>query len=143
MKSLETTKVCNPIQHFSIHFLYFSSRFSPILKYPIAATPARTQEAKVESHVSSNPTRPHCFLTQCPLNPEASHTNVLAETLCTLATVSSFTAPQEPLERDGMKTSLPAKPSPNPDDAGPIVRHPTGIPVAAGWDRAWTQTPNL
>ena len=42
--------------------------------------------------------------------------------------------------RDGTRTSLPAKPSPNPDDAGPIVRRPMGLPVAAGCDRAWTRT---
>ncbi|XP_064871754.1 dual specificity mitogen-activated protein kinase kinase 5-like [Oncorhynchus nerka] len=39
--------------------------------------------------------------------------------------------PQESLERDGSRTSLPVKPSPNPDDAGPNVRHPMGFPVAA------------
>ena len=33
---------------------------------------------------------------------------------------------QELLEHDGTRTSQPAKPSPNPDDAGPIVRHLMG-----------------
>jgi hypothetical protein len=41
---------------------------------------------------------------------------------------------------DGTRTSLPAKPSPIPNDAGPIVRRPKGVPVAAGCDRAWTRT---
>jgi hypothetical protein len=27
-----------------------------------------------------NPSKPHCFLTQCQLNPETSHTNVSEET---------------------------------------------------------------
>ena len=63
-----------------------------------------------------------------------------------LVTVSASTAPgppQESLVRDGTKTSLLAKPSPNPDNAAPIVRRPMGLPVAAGCDRAWTQTQNL
>jgi hypothetical protein len=46
---------------------------------------------------------------------------------------------QELLERDGTRRSLPAKPSPNPDDAGPVVLRPIGLPVAAGCDRSWTQ----
>jgi hypothetical protein len=60
--------------------------------------------------------------------------------------VSAYTAPglpQESLERDGTRTSLLAKPSPNPDDAGPIVRRPMGLPVVSSCDRAWTQTQNL
>ena len=48
--------------------------------------------------------------------------------------------PQESLERDGTRTSLPAKPSTNLNDAGPIVRRPMGLPVPAGCDRAWTWT---
>ena len=62
------------------------------------------------------------------------------------ATVSACPAPgppQESLVCNGTRTSLPAKPSTNPDDAGPIVRRPTGLPVAAGGDRAWARTQNL
>ncbi|KAM9528964.1 caspase-3a isoform 6-T12 [Salvelinus alpinus] len=47
--------------------------------------------------------------------------------------------PQE-LVRDGTRTSPPAMPSPYPDYAGPIVRRPMGLPVAAGCNRAWTRT---
>jgi hypothetical protein len=36
--------------------------------------------------------------------------------------------PQESLERDGTRTSQPVKPSPNPDNAGPIVHRPMGLP---------------
>uniref|UniRef100_A0A8C7N3V2 Membrane-associated phosphatidylinositol transfer protein 3 n=1 Tax=Oncorhynchus kisutch TaxID=8019 RepID=A0A8C7N3V2_ONCKI len=36
--------------------------------------------------------------------------------------------------------SLPAKPSTNPGDAGPIVSCPMGLPGAADCDRAWTRT---
>ena len=41
---------------------------------------------------------------------------------------------------DGTRTSPTAKPTSNPADAGPIVRRPMGLPVAAGCDRAWTRT---
>ena len=47
-----------------------------------------------------------------------------------LATVSACTAPglqQESLECNGTRTFLLDKPSPNPDDAGPIVHHPMGL----------------
>ena len=98
-------------------------------------------EAKVESHTSSkhDPTKPHCFLTQWPLNPEASHTNVLEETLYTWQPCQPG-PPQESLECNGTRTSLQTKPSTNPDDAGPIVCRPMGLPVAASCDRAWTWT---
>jgi hypothetical protein len=39
--------------------------------------------------------------------------------------------PQESLH-DGTRTSRPAKPSPNSDNAGPIVRRLIGLPVVAG-----------
>jgi hypothetical protein len=29
---------------------------------------------------------------------------------------------------------------PNPDDAGPIVKRPMGLPITAGCDTAWNQT---
>ena len=31
-------------------------------------------------------------------------------------------------------------PGPNPDDAGPIVRCPMGLPITSGCDTAWNQT---
>ena len=31
-------------------------------------------------------------------------------------------------------------PWPNPNDAGPIVRHPMGLPITAGCDTAWNRT---
>jgi hypothetical protein len=60
-----------------------------------------------------------------------------------LATVSACTAPglqQESLERNETRTFLLDKPSPNPDDAGPIVHHPMSLLVVPGCDRAWTLT---
>ena len=49
----------------------------------IAATPVRTWERRRSRAVrppKHDPTKPHCFLTQCPLNPEANCTNVSEET---------------------------------------------------------------
>ena len=57
-----------------------------------------------------------------------------------LATVSACIAlgpPQESLVHDETRTSLLAKPSPNSDDAGAIVRRPIGLPVTAGCDSAY------
>ena len=50
---------------------------------PIAATPIRTRERRRSRAMrppKHNPTKPHCFLTQCLINPEASHINVSEET---------------------------------------------------------------
>ena len=60
-----------------------------------------------------------------------------------LATVSACTAPgppQESLVHYGTRTSLPAQPSSNSDNTGPIVHRPMGLPVTAGCNRAWTRT---
>ncbi|XP_071192474.1 voltage-dependent calcium channel subunit alpha-2/delta-3-like isoform X2 [Salvelinus alpinus] len=49
----------------------------------ITATPVRTRERRGSRAMRSpkrDSTKPHCFLTQCPLNPEASHTIVSEET---------------------------------------------------------------
>ena len=90
---------------------------------------------------NTTPTKPHCFLT-----PRSQPHQCVGGNTVQLATVSVCTAPgppQESLVCDGTRTSLPAKPSPNLDDAGPILRCPMGLPVAAGCDRAWTRTQNL
>jgi hypothetical protein len=84
----------------------------------------------------------HCFLTQCPLNPEASCTNVSEETpytcrprqrACARPTIGVARARWD-------KESRPAKPCPNPDDAGPIVFRLMGLPVTACCDTAWDRT---
>ena len=41
---------------------------------------------------------------------------------------------------NGTRTSRPAKPSPNPDEAGPIMRRLMGLPVVAFCDTARDQT---
>jgi hypothetical protein len=101
-------------------------------------------EAKVESRASpeTRPAKPQCFLTHYPVNPVACRTNELEETT-TGDLKSAYMHPgrhKESLEHDGTGTSQLAKPSPNPDDAGPIVRRLTGHPVAAGCNTAWDQT---
>ena len=35
---------------------------------------------------------------------------------------------------------MTAYPGPNTDGAGPIVRHPMGLPITAGCDTAWKPT---
>ncbi|KAK6322548.1 hypothetical protein J4Q44_G00073400, partial [Coregonus suidteri] len=49
---------------------------------PIAATPVRTRERRRSRAMlppKHDPAKPHCFLTHCSLNPEASSTNVSEE----------------------------------------------------------------
>ena len=48
--------------------------------------------------------------------------------------------PQESLVRDGTRTSLPTKPSPNPDNAGQIVHCLMGLPVVASCHTARDRT---
>ena len=102
-------------------FIYFCT-FYPFLVISnwlqsclIAATPVLTREANVESRASpETQPKPHCFLTQCPLYPEASRTNVSEETPCTWQPWLAYIAPgppQESLVRDETRISLPAKPS--------------------------------
>jgi hypothetical protein len=100
----------------------------------IAATPVWTQErrrSRAMRPLKHDPAKPHCFLTQCSLNPDVSHTNVSEETQ--LVIVSECM-----LRHNGTRTSQTAKPFPNPDDAGPIVHRLMGIPVDC--DTAQDQT---
>jgi hypothetical protein len=67
----------------SIKFcLTFTFTFkSFVLTLERAATPIRTRERRrLKAVCPHNPSKQHCFLTQCPLNPKASHTNVSEET---------------------------------------------------------------
>ena len=71
----------------------------------------------------------------CSLNPEDSCTNVSKETPFNWLLKSDCRRParhKESLECDKPSKVPPAKPSPNPDDAGPIVRRPMGLLVTAG-----------
>ena len=99
-------------------------------------------EAKVDSHASSEKqlAKPHCFLTQSPLNLEASRTNVSEETPGDGVSVHCARPATGVVSARWEKDIPAAKPSPNPDDAGPIVCQPMGLPVVAGCDTAWTQT---
>ncbi|KAK6302769.1 hypothetical protein J4Q44_G00271240 [Coregonus suidteri] len=102
------------------------------VKTSLVPSPLRTRE-RAMCPPKQDPAKPHCLL-----NPEASCTNVSEETPynwrpCQRAWPGP---PQESLERYGTRTSQPAKPSPNPDDAVPIVCRLMGLPVAAGCDTA-------
>jgi hypothetical protein len=119
--------------------------FFPISWYLIAATPVQTRERR-----RSRATRPPN--TTGPSHTASWHNACLSwkpatlmcqRKYCTPADCVSVHAPgppQESLEHNGTRTSLPAKPSPNPDDTGPIMHRPMGLLLAAGCDRAWTQT---
>jgi hypothetical protein len=79
----------------------------------------------------------------CSLNMEASRTNVSEETPYNWRLKSVCVRPgrnMESLERDGTRTSRPAKLSPIPDDAASIVHRLMGLPVIAGCDTAWDRT---
>ena len=106
---------------------------------------ADSGEAKVESHASSE-MRPHqatLLLDTLLAYPGSQPYQCVGGNTVQLATEVSVHAPghhKESLERNGTRTSQPTKPSPNPDDAGPIVHCLMGLPVAAGCDTARDQT---
>jgi hypothetical protein len=82
-----------------------------------------------------NPTKPHCFLTQRVSNPEASRTNVSEETPCTWQPWFSAHCARPATGVAGAqweKDIHTGQTLPNPDDARPIARCPTDLPVAAG-----------
>ena len=88
-------------------------------------------------------TRQTALLNTRQLNPKASRTNVSEDTPFNWRPRSACRRPtrhKESLERDELSKALPAKPSPNLDDAEPIVRCPMGLPVTAGCDTAWDRT---
>ena len=74
--------------------------------------------------------RERCFLRNTT-QPSRFLTQWKHRTLSDRVSVHAPGPPQESLERDGTRTSRPAKPSPNPDNAGPIVRLLMGLPVTA------------
>ena len=84
------------------------------------------------------------LLNTCQLNPEASRTNVSEETPFNWHPLSACRHPahhKELLEHDEPSKGSPAKPSPNPDDAEPIVRRPMGLPTTAGCGTARDMNP--
>ena len=81
-------------------------------------------EAKVKSHASSEtqPNQAALLLDTMPLQPRSQPHQCVRGNTVYLATVSACTAPgppQESLVRNETRISLPAKPSPNLDSAGP------------------------
>uniref|UniRef100_A0AAZ3QPA8 Tc1-like transposase DDE domain-containing protein n=1 Tax=Oncorhynchus tshawytscha TaxID=74940 RepID=A0AAZ3QPA8_ONCTS len=83
------------------------------------------------------------LLNTLPLNLEASRINVSEETPFTRLPRSACKRPdrhKELQEHDEPSKAPLAKPSLNPDGAGPIVCRPMGIPITAGCDTARDQT---
>ena len=102
---------------------------------PVAATPVLTRErrrSRAARPPKHDPTKPHCFLTNCSLNPEASRTDVSEESLHNWRPNSAcmrLARHKESLERDGTRTSRDGpRPSPKLDDAVPIVRRLMDLP---------------
>ena len=90
---------------------------------------------KVESRASSNTTPPNytaswhnAHLSRMPAAPMCRRKQ---RTPGDLVSVHAPSPPQESLQRNGRRTSRPAKASPNLDNAGPIVRRLMGLPVVA------------
>jgi hypothetical protein len=76
-------------------------------------------------------------------NTEASYTNVSEETLFSWQRESDCRLParhKESLEGDEPSKAPSVKPSPNPDNSGPIVRRPMGVPIMAICNTAWDRT---
>jgi hypothetical protein len=96
-------------------------------------------ETKVESHVSSGtqPNQAALFLNTAHIQPD---TNVSEATLASAHCARPATGvPGARWDKD-----IPTGQAlPNPDDGRPIVRCPTDLPVAAGYDRAWARTQSL
>jgi hypothetical protein len=88
-----------------------------------------------------NPAKPHCFLTQCPLNPEASRTNVSEETQYTWRPCQCALRPARHRSRyRAMGQEHPCRPN------SPLPRMTLGQLCATPWvsrsavcDRAWTE----
>ena len=95
---------------------------------PIAATPLRLGRGEGRAY----------FLTHCSLSPAGGRSQPRRRPKS--APQAAEVSHKESLEHDGTRKSRPAKPSPNPDDAGPIVRRLMGLPVTASCDTAWDRT---
>jgi hypothetical protein len=133
----------------------FTPFFSPISWYPIGSSYSLVSSLELlyglrrgdcwEPCVLRNTTQTSRTMTQCPSNPKPAAPMYRRKdrTPGDRVSVHCPGPPQESLVHDETRISLLAKPSPNPDDAGPIVRLPMGLLVTAGCGRAWTQTQNL
>ena len=127
---------------FITYFTPFSLQFRDI-QLVVTVLSHRFNSPTDSGEAKHDPAKPHCFLTHCSLNPEASRTNVLEETLYNWRPRSAYRLPSrhnESLERDGTRKSQPVRPSPNLDGAGPVVRHFMGFLVMAGCDIVWDRT---
>jgi hypothetical protein len=130
------------MSHITTGYVYFIF-FSIILWYPIgsysliAATPVQSRGGEETTQPSHNASWHNAHINRKPATPmcRRKHSPTGDRVI-----VHAPGPPQESLESDGTRTSLPAKPSPNLDDFGSIVCRPMGLPVAAGCDTAQDQT---
>jgi hypothetical protein len=91
---------------------------------------------RVVRPLKHDPAKSHCLL-----NLVASHTNVLEETPYTWPLCQhAYARPATGVARARWDKDIPAgyKHSTNPEDAGPIVRHPMGLPsLDSNQDLEW------
>jgi hypothetical protein len=128
-----------------MYFVLFLTPFTPQfhdIQYPVLShhcySPTDSEEVKVESHASSETRTRRASWHTARVTRSQQHQYVGGNTV-QLATEASVHAPdhhKESLEREGTRTSQPAKLSPNQDDAGPIVSHLMDLPVKAVCDTA-------
>ena len=123
-----------PLGFYSILFLkiFFSLNFMITNLSHRCNSPTGSGEMKVGSCVLRNMTRQTAVLNSRSLNPEASRTNVSEETAFNWPPKSAFRHPahhKKLLEHDEPNKVPRAKPSPNPDDAEPIVWDSRSRPV--------------
>jgi hypothetical protein len=122
------------IERKKIHFKYAYFYFSPELVITVLSHRCNCVLRNTTRQASCHTAR---------LTWLASRTNVSEETPYSWRPEDSMHAPgrhKESLEHDGTRTSRPAKPSPNPDDVGPIVHRLMCLPVLASCDTALDRT---
>ena len=105
-------------------------------------------ETKVESHASSDtqPNQAALLLNTARIQPGSQPHQCVEGNTVHLATLVSThcTRPATGVTSARRDKDIPTGQTlPDPDDARPIVRRPTDLPVAAGYDRAWARTQSL
>jgi hypothetical protein len=105
-------------------------------------------ETKVESHASSDtqPNQAVLLLNTARIQPGSQPHQYVRGNTVHLATLVSVhcTRPATGVAGARWDKNIPTGQAlPNPDDARPIVRRPTDLPVTAGCDRAWARNQSL
>jgi hypothetical protein len=105
-------------------------------------------ETKVESHASSD-TQPNLaalLLNTVRIQPGSQPHQCVGGNTVHLATLASAHCPRPATGVADVRwdKDIPTNQAlPNPDDTSPIVRRPTDLPVAAGYNRAWARIQSL